>query len=153
MPSIAVGKYIRVYRVAYSKSGQLPRVDVIYDQLCQSNTLQDSGQSLLNVATAEFIATNKLLFVPKEIESKGDYLFAGNIKYTQDEIDKTFENFDARCFSYGNYYKENGNDIWIRNNADDSTLLSIKNKNIDLHHSQFDNPRNIDYSSDGWQAN
>lgn len=153
VPSIAVGKYIRVYRVAYSKSGQLPRVDIIYDQLCQSSTLQDSGQSLLNVATAEFIATNKLLFVPKEIESKGDYLFAGNIKYTQDEIDKTFENFDARCFSYGNYYKENGNDVWIRNNADDSTLLSIKNKNIDLHHSQFDNPRNIDYAQDGWQAN
>ena len=34
MPVEALNKYVRVYRVAYSKAGQLPRVDVIYDQKC-----------------------------------------------------------------------------------------------------------------------
>jgi hypothetical protein len=107
MPDEVLNKYIRVYRVAYSKAGQLPRVDIIYNQKCASLTIKDSGQTLQNVSTAEFVATNSLLFVPKEIESKGDYLFAGNIKYTQDDIDKQFEKFDARCYSAGSYYNEN----------------------------------------------
>ena len=88
MPQNVLNKYIRVYRVAYSKAGQLPKVDVIYDQKCTTVNIVDSGQSLYNLSSSEFVATNALLFVPNEIESKGDYLFAGNIKYSQDEIDK-----------------------------------------------------------------
>ena len=68
--------------MAYSKAGQLPKVDVIYDQKCTTVNIVDSGQSLHNLSSSEFVATNALLFVPNEIESKGDYLFAGNIKYS-----------------------------------------------------------------------
>ena len=108
LPTDVVGKYVKLYRIAYSKAGQLPQVDVIYNQKCENRIIVDSGQSLENVSSSEFIATNKLLFVPKEIESKGDYLFAGNVEYTQDKIDEQFINFDARCFSKGSYYLNNG---------------------------------------------
>jgi hypothetical protein len=82
LPEMALDRYVRLYRIAYSKAGQLPRIDIIYDQLCTSNIVYDSGQSIQNVSSAEFIATNKLAIYPKEIESKGDYLFAANVKYT-----------------------------------------------------------------------
>jgi hypothetical protein len=42
---------------------------------------------------------------PKIIESKGDVLFAANIEYVQDDVDKMFENYDTRSFSIGNYWK------------------------------------------------
>ena len=106
LPQDILNKRVRVYRVAYSKAGQLPRVDIIYDQVCKITSLYDSGQSLQNIASSEFVATNKLLIIPKEIESKGDYLFAANVTYVQDEIDRQFDLFDARCYSKGNYYGE-----------------------------------------------
>ena len=31
LPSDILGKYVKVYRVAYSRAGQLPQVDVIYN--------------------------------------------------------------------------------------------------------------------------
>lgn len=90
------------------------------------------------MASAEFVATNKLLFVPREIESKGDYLFAANVKYSQDEIDAQFDDFDARCYSAGSHYTNaNGNDVEIGNNASDAMLSSIE-KTADLKHYQFD---------------
>jgi hypothetical protein len=42
---------------------------------------------------------------PKIIESKGDVLFAANIEYVQDDVDKMFEDYDTRSFSSGNYWK------------------------------------------------
>jgi hypothetical protein len=137
LPNKLLNNNVRIYRVAYSAAGQLPRVDVIFDQDCQSTTVQDFGQSLLNLSAAEFIATTKLLFVPREIESKGDYLFAANIKYTQDEIDEKFKKFDARSYSRGNYYIKNGQRIENLFSFDDDRLYSIP-KNIDLHHTQFE---------------
>ena len=153
LPGVALNNYVRVYRVAYSKAGQLPRVDIIYDQKCESLSINDSGQSLENVATAEFLATNKLLFVAGELESKGDYLFAANLKYKQDDIDKKFEKFDARCYSKGSYYIQNGQriDIFDGNNyLNDEALKSIS-KSADLHHKQFDTTASA-YNPNYWES-
>jgi hypothetical protein len=84
VPSNVVGKTLRLYRICYSKAGQLPTVDIIYDQTCLQQVIDDAGQSLQRVSTAEFISTNKLSFTATTIESKGDYLFAGNVLYNQD---------------------------------------------------------------------
>lgn len=154
LPENIIGKRVRIYRIAYSRAGQLPRVDIIYDQNCIQNSIYDLGQSLESVSSSEFIATNKLLFIPKEIESKGDYLFAANIKYIQDEIDKQFKKFDARSYSRGNYYVESLNgistnvDILDANLTDDEQDDVFKNlTDIELKHHQFDNeaPFNVNY--------
>lgn len=152
LPEMLLDRYVRLYRIAYSKSGQLPRVDIIYDRQCKSTIIYDSGQSIQNISSAEFVATNKLAIYPKEIESKGDYLFAANVKYVQDKIDAKFDNFDARCYSEGNYYEEDGAIYRIGNNATDNTLLEIKNKNIDLKHDQFNVP-DSDYDPSYWAQN
>ena len=150
LPESLIGKYVRIYRVAYSRSGQLPKVDIIYDQECTHEEVLDSGQSLVNVATAEFISTNKLLFVPKELESKGDYLFAANLEYSQDTIDEQFAEFDARCYSDGNYYYENGQKVYIKSN-NYSILPQTKGKALDLRHDQFDNT-DADFKPEYWAS-
>ena len=150
LPTNILGKDVRVYRVCYSRSGQLPRVDVIYDQKCSSVDIRDVGQSLLNVSTAEFIATNKLVFVPNIIESKGDYLFAANVQYTQDDIDSQFSNFDARCFSSGSYYVKNLQQKIIGNNATDEYLLQVPEDGIS--HKQFDSAEK-EFDPQQWRVN
>ena len=149
LPDNIVGKYVRLYRICYSRSGQLPRVDIIYDQMCQQTTINDVGQSIQNVSTAEFIATNKLSFVPKNIESKGDYIFAGNVLYNQDEIDSQFQGFDARCFSRGSYYVDNEQAVEIGVNASDELLQSVPINNI--YNRQFDAAL-TDYDPEQWKA-
>lgn len=154
LPSNVLNSYVRIYRVAYSKSGQLPQVDIIYDQKCKNINVIDAGQSLQNVSTSEFISTNKLLLIPKEIESKGDYLFSGNVTYIQDDIDKQFSKFDARCFSKGSYYQQNGSNvnIWddaMTDQAFDTRVLSLTD--IDLKHHQFDSYA-ADFDSNNWYA-
>lgn len=147
LPEDVVGKYVRVYRIAYSRSGNLPRVDIIYDQLCQQYIINDIGQSIQNISTAEFIAQNKLSFVPKSIESKGDYLFAANVLYNQDAIDEQFKNFDARCFSAGSYYTEDNNKHYITEDFTDEDLQNIPYDNIG--NDQFDTAE-IEYKPEYW---
>ena len=154
LPENIIGKRIKIYRVAYSRAGQLPRVDIIYDQICIQNSIHDLGRSLGSVSSSEFIATNKLLFVPKEIESKGDYLFAANLVYKQDEIDRQFKKFDARSYSRGNYYVKSLNgistnvDILDTNLTDDEQDGVFKNlTDKELKHHQFDDeaPFDVNY--------
>ena len=155
LPSDMVGNFIRVYRIAYPKAGQLPKVDVVYDQECVSTLVIDSGQSLENISSSEFVATNKLLIVPKEIESKGDYLFAGNVTYTQDQIDSTFNNFDARCFSKGSYYTENGSEVEIfgeHSSLETDQLINDLSGTIDIHNHQFDAGVGYEYDFNNWQS-
>lgn len=144
LPSLNTNNNIRVYRIAYQSAGQLPRVDIIFDQKYSHITITDIGQSIENISSAEFVATNKLRIQPKEIESKGDYLFAANLKYGEDEVNEQFKNFNAVCYSSGNYIiNEQGQvqDVFSTIAYPDENLLynAIKDIKIEqLHHHQFD---------------
>lgn len=150
LPQEALGRYVRIYRIAYSRSGQLPRVDIIYDQQCMETKVNDIGQSVQNVSTAEFIAENKLSFVPSNIESKGDYLFAADVLYNQDAIDQQFKRFDARCFSNGSYYTQDGERIDVTASATDEQLLLVPQEGVG--NKQFDTI-DVDYAPQYWTMN
>ena len=97
---------LELYRITYIQLGQLPKVELIYDtQLDDTNNdvvLYDYGNTgLTEISSSEFLSTYSLQITPKVLESKGDYLFAGNIKYSQDQVDETLEDFDVRAFSLG----------------------------------------------------
>lgn len=99
------GFKIQIFRISYIKQGQEPMIQLIYDDDVQDlHQLIDSGQKIEDISYNEFLDYLSFGVIPKEIESKNDYLFYGNVKYSTDEIDKKFEDFDARCFSDGNYY-------------------------------------------------
>ena len=129
-------------------------VDIKKKKKCKNINVIDAGQSLQNVSTSEFISTNKLLLIPKEIESKGDYLFSGNVTYIQDDIDRQFSKFDARCFSKGSYYEYNNTPIkiWDDGRTDqyfENVVNNLSDKEIKHH--QFDSYA-ADFDSNNWYA-
>ena len=73
---------IKLFRITYQYAGQDPLVDMIVDDnLPESGSYiyEDYGSSLMSLAYAEFLALSKICLIPKQIESKNDYLFAADI--------------------------------------------------------------------------
>ena len=94
---------IKVFRITYEQIGQDPRVDIIVDDDLGASgdyVVKDAGSSIVNYSYSEFLGLQKVMMIPKEIESKNDYLFASNVAYqiadNQDIITK-FSNLDLSC--------------------------------------------------------
>jgi len=69
---------LQIYRINYVIHGQAPSVALIYDgDVISSYT--DRGQEIEVSSDVEFLSATQLKTIPKVIESKEDYLFAGNI--------------------------------------------------------------------------
>ena len=74
---------IKVFRVSYIETGQLPQIECIYDENIQGEELilEDSGQTALQVfSLEEYNSMTGIHIIPKTIESKDDYLFAANVE-------------------------------------------------------------------------
>lgn len=132
--------YIQVYRISYLESGQQPTINLIKDEPVNTGSAIDTGTNdIQTISVAEFLSMVDFQIIPKQIESKGDYLFAANLKYAQDNVDDLFENFDARAYSSGNKYPFGGADVYIFSQQD---ARGLELKNIDtqyLKHAAFDN--------------
>lgn len=92
--------HILIYRISYQVQGQLPLIELIYDGKRTGNSVKfiDSGQKALGTLTLEeYNSVSGNHIIPKIIESKNDYLFAGNIKEQQHDL---FEDYDARAYSF-----------------------------------------------------
>ena len=101
---LEVANMMQIYRVSYIQVGQLPLVNLIYDdEILSEYDYLDDGKNVQSIDASEFLATVKINFIPKVIESKNNYLFAGNIKYIQSDIDNKIDDSDVRCVSAGDY--------------------------------------------------
>ena len=100
---------IQLFRITYMYNGQTPTVQRIEDKeidLTQKYVdIEDYGDSQEELGISELLSFTQMQIKPKIIESKGDVLFAANIEYVQDDVDKMFEKYDTRSFSSGNYWK------------------------------------------------
>ena len=100
---------IQLFRITYMYNGQTPTVQRIEDKeidLTQEYVdIEDYGDSQEELGISELLGLAQMQIKPKIIESKGDILFAANLKYVQDDVDKMFEGYDTRSFSSGNYWK------------------------------------------------
>lgn len=128
--------YIQLYRISYQQIGQQPKVDMIYDSVFKTK-ITDFGTSVESISFEEFLSMFYQNIYPKVIESKGDYLFAANIHYEQDDIDKKLDydkNQNKRDFriyssgdSQGQYNRQFDNisqyniDFWKR--IDDGEIV------------------------------
>ena len=108
---------IKIYRINYINSGE-PKISIICDKKFErqdSITYIDDGSNVEDISLTEFLELLQTNCIPKLIETKDDYLFASNIKYTQDEIDKkikqSIQDISQILKSYrivlGNSYSEN----------------------------------------------
>lgn len=129
---------IQIYRISYKELGQPTTVNLIFDQSLENiqDTFEfvDIGQNLKEISQTELLALIKLDIIPCEIESKGDYLFAGNIKYQVDQLDEKLQNFDTRTYSKGNYVIIDDVETPIVNN--NGTIIDVGDKEI--RHHDFD---------------
>jgi hypothetical protein len=95
---------MQVFRINYVVLVQAPTVSLIYDAK-KTSTVFDYGSDIQQVAIDEFLSYIDMPLIPKVIESKADYMFAGNIKYTQDDFDRALydSGIDFRAYSTGDY--------------------------------------------------
>lgn len=80
---------IFIYRIHYKEVGQIPDIDVVYDDKIEWNSTEnkqymefdDSGIESLGVITLEeYNAMTGIHIIPKVIESANDFMFAANIQ-------------------------------------------------------------------------
>lgn len=83
---------IILYRISYVQNGQDPTINVIFDgDFNESFVYTDIGSDISEISVAEFTALTKLRFKPQVIESKNNYLFAGNISYETQDVDNNYK--------------------------------------------------------------
>lgn len=98
--------YIKIYRISYVENGQLPTVELVYDNRYQQTleyvTFLDTGQAALSTLTLEeYNSMSGIHIIPDSIESKEDRMFAANIKTVDTSLDfDTFKDWDARAYSF-----------------------------------------------------
>ena len=93
---------IQIYRITYVILNQEPTVSLIYDGEVLDQFI-DYGSQISQMGVSEFIALTQMSIIPNVLESKNDYLFAGNIEYGQDEYDKELEGLNFRSYSSGDW--------------------------------------------------
>lgn len=80
---------IQIFRINYVQQGQEPTVNLIYDDSFNGEVnYTDTGINIEQLSVSEFLSYIQMRIRPKIIESKGDYLYAGNISYVQDDVDE-----------------------------------------------------------------
>ena len=93
--------HIKVFRITYVENGQLPMIEVIYDDKIHWNDnnetiIDDIGQKAIEVySLEEYNSMTGIHVIPRVIESKNDYLFASNIKEKQANISDEIRNWTA----------------------------------------------------------
>ena len=141
-------------------NGQVPTIHRIEDKVIDPTKeyieIEDYGDDKEQLGIDELLSFTQMQIKPKIIESKGDTLFAANIKYVQDDVDQMFENYDTRSFSSGNYWKlPDGTEQSIQfkltgeNEQHGGTLVQPV-KGSELCHRQF-NQGLVDYDTDYWK--
>lgn len=93
--------HIKVFRITYIENGQLPMIEVIHDRKMEWDNndriyIDDTGQKALEVfSLEEYNSMTGIHIIPKVIESKGDCLFASNIREQEDFVDEEIKDWDA----------------------------------------------------------
>lgn len=90
---------IRVIRIFYGSQNATPEINIIYEgSVSSSMTISDLGGDGLGTIILEDYRYIPNIFSATTLESKNDYLFAGNITENSFEVD-----FDARAYRFINY--------------------------------------------------
>lgn len=138
--------YIQVYRISYQLSGQIPKISLIKDEKI-TQKLTDIGVNIEeNVAISDFLSMFTPFIYPKQIESKGDYLFAANMKYSQDDVDSKFDSFKAESYSRHNKV------FRIDEEGNVTTMPDLDNVNINYStNTAFPQSNTPSYNEDDWR--
>lgn len=114
IPKRTVYDLIRIYRIHYDKNASTPEVDIIYEGSFKENdsinkqasnsyyfmSFNDVQQtSISKVTVQEYNSQAGIQIIPKVLESKNDYLFAGQIRELAGNS-KLFDDINTVSLSY-----------------------------------------------------
>lgn len=150
--------YIQIYRISYQLSGQLPKISLVKDEKIISSFIDTGTDVVENIGMSELLSMFTPFIYPKQIESKGDYLFAGNMKYSQDAVDADFSQFDTRSYNIGSvteYETPSGQEAYIRvlnidNNGYVNSIRDIDSDDIPMHLAFIEPP--YEYNANHWKT-
>lgn len=148
---------IEIYRISYIQNGQQPTVHMIVNEKNTSFpfTYVDRGTNIHQISMSELLGMIQNPIQPQIIESKDDYLFAANLSYNQDYVDKKIKEcgFDAISVSSGNYWIDNNGDRQdIQINSQSGKLVNKLEDGWKLCHDQFDGSSSYDYNETYWHT-
>ena len=92
---------IEIYRISYLLTGHEPKIDLIFSDVIEQWDGIDRGDSINTITIEELLSYAASQIKPREIESKGDYLFCANISYVKDGVDDKFKDIDTTAPSVG----------------------------------------------------
>ena len=150
--------YVQIYRISYQLSGQLPKISLVKDEKIISSFIDTGTDVVENIGMSELLSMFTPFIYPKQIESKGDYLFAGNMKYSQDAVDADFSQFDTRSYNIGSvteYETPSGQEAYIRvlnidNNGYVNSIRDIDSDDIPMHLAFIEPP--YEYNANHWKT-
>jgi hypothetical protein len=103
---------IKVYSIYYASETTLPVITNILDQAITNELtiyVEDTGDISLSTLTIdEFNIIKGVYIIPRVLESKYNYLFAGNIKYNDLSID-----YDARSYRFASIYDTSSKNLYF----------------------------------------
>lgn len=146
--------HIKVFRITYVENGQLPTIEVIYDnKLSWDNgeiIVDDIGQKAIEVySLEEYNSMTGIHIIPKVIESKNDYLFASNIKEKQANISDEIRSWTAEDNVSYNFVKTD-----LVGDYDSSDDKIVNTKSTEQQGYSFD-PSNVSinvFEDEQWTA-
>lgn len=104
---------IKIYRITYLNSAQNAEYYMIHDtpNSIPDEVIDDSydGTGKEKISYADLVGLITGGIIPKELESKDEYLFAANVHSTRDDADRDFKDLiggKCRCPRYGDKNKD-----------------------------------------------
>ena len=125
--------YVRVYRLHYYDSQQPPTISIIYDDVITRSSdkhmvITDYGDDTYKkISLAEYVSQNAYVtIIPKTIEKKNNYLFAGNIDYAYVEDDDVIKGIKKHPDYYFDFNIKLSDDIvnTVNNPIREKTFMS-----------------------------
>lgn len=94
---------IQLYRITYNENGNLPIINLIYDDKVFEENFEytDIGRNIYQISSEEFLSLQGLRITPKVIESKENYMYAANLRDSQDDLDEIFKDVDTVAWTSG----------------------------------------------------
>jgi hypothetical protein len=112
--------HIKLYAIKYTSYNTIPSVSLILDEEIDNHDFfqyLDNGSVISSISLSQFIFLGSNLFIPKNITSKDNRLFASNIK------SKFFDfELDMRAYSYDTGGESK---IWNKQNGTDSNGMPV----------------------------
>lgn len=125
--------YVRVYRLHYYDSQQPPTISIIYDDVITKSSdkymvVTDYGDDTYKtISLAEYVSQNAYVtIIPKTIEKKNNYLFAGNIDYAYVEDDNVIKGIKEHPDRYFDFNIKLSDDVvnTVNNPIREKTFMS-----------------------------